>query len=161
MSSKLLGVTTVQEGVSLHSTLILHLGPRSDGWLWTSTNVSVQTKLQTSHSHLFHIGENRLWNKQMPQWPRTLETWCPLRSRIPTFFFFYRKVASYFADIFRAALGGEKSDKSDLDTALYNRKMLTAKIRLFSFLENFFIQGLSKIKNYKILFAAAECKEKC
>lgn len=80
--------------------------------------------------------------------------------RIPKFLFFKEKVASHFADIFRAALGGKKSDKSDLDRALYNRKILTAKIRLFSFLENFFIQGLSKIKNYKILFAVDECKEK-
>lgn len=47
---------------------------------------------------------------------------------------FKGKVASYFADIFRAALGKKKkkkSDKSDLDTALYNKKMHTAKIRSF------------------------------
>lgn len=80
---------------------------------------------------------------------------------IPKFLRFKEKVANHFADIFRAALGGKKSDKNDLDRALYNRKMLTAKIRLFSFLENFFIQGLSKIKNHKILFAVDECKEKC
>lgn len=45
----------------------------------------------------------------------------------------------------------EKSGKSDFDTALYNKKMLTAKIRSFWFFENCFYL-IFKIKNYKIFF---------